>query len=102
MPCAPRRPPAGRKAPPPERAARRRHTQALIRRLKNRFPAAPGAAFRYQICSIFIFKVDQLLSAMFPGDQDEDEQEEAYQQRAEGVEHAGRQLAALHKKRKSD
>ena len=45
--------------------------------------------------------VDQLLSAMFPG-QDEDEQQEAYQRRAEGVENAGRQLAALHKKRKSD
>ena len=39
---------------------------------------------------------------MFPGDQDEDEQQEAYQQRAEGVENAGRQLAALHKKRKGD
>ena len=50
---------------------------------------------------ICLAMVDQLLSAMFPGDQDEDEQEEAYQQRAEGVEHAGRQLAALHKKRKS-
>ena len=46
--------------------------------------------------------VDQLLSAMFPGDQDEDEQQEAYQQRAEGVENAGRELAALHKKRKGD
>ena len=51
---------------------------------------------------ICLAMVDQLLSSMFPGDQDEDEQEEAYQQRAEGVEHAGRQLAALHKKRKSD
>ena len=44
--------------------------------------------------------VDQLLSAMFPGD--EEDEEEAYQQRAEGVENAGRQLAALHKKRKGD
>ena len=51
---------------------------------------------------ICLAMVDQLLSAMFPGDQDEDEQEEAYQKRAEGVENAGRQLAALHKKRKSD
>ena len=51
---------------------------------------------------ICLAMVDQLLSAMFPGDQDEDEQEEAYQQRAEGVENAGRQLAALHKKRKGD
>ena len=50
---------------------------------------------------ICLAMVDQLLSAMFPGDDEEDEQE-AYQQRAEGVEHAGRQLAALHKKRKSD
>lgn len=46
--------------------------------------------------------IDQMLSMMFPGDQDEDEQQEAYQQRAEGVENAGRQLAALHKKRKGD
>ena len=46
--------------------------------------------------------IDQLLSMMFPGDQDEDEQQEAYQQRAEGVENAGRQLASLHKKRKGD
>ena len=45
--------------------------------------------------------VDQLLSAMFPGE-DEDEQQEAYQRRAEGVENAGRQLAALHKKQKRD
>ena len=45
--------------------------------------------------------LDQMLSMMFPGEDDEDEQE-AYQQRAEGVENAGRQLAALHKKRKSD
>ena len=51
---------------------------------------------------ICLAMVDQLLSAMFPGDQDEDEQEDAYQQRAQGVENAGRQLAALHKKRKSD
>lgn len=51
---------------------------------------------------ICLAMVDQLLSAMFPGDQDEDEQEEAYQQRAEGVENAGRQLAALHKKQKRD
>ena len=51
---------------------------------------------------ICLAMVDQLLSAMFPGDQDEDEQQEAYQQRAEGVENAGRQLAALHKKRKGD
>ena len=43
--------------------------------------------------------LDQMLSMMFPGDQDEDEQQEAYQQRAEGVENAGRQLAALHKKK---
>ena len=50
---------------------------------------------------ICLAMVDQLLSAMFPGD-DEDEQQEAYQQRAEGVENAGRQLAALHKKRKGD
>ena len=51
---------------------------------------------------ICLAMVDQLLSAMFPGDQDEDEQQEAYEKRAEGVENAGRQLAALHKKRKSD
>ena len=51
---------------------------------------------------ICLAMVDQLLSMMFPGDDDEDEQEEAYQKRAEGVENAGRQLAALHKKRKSD
>ena len=43
--------------------------------------------------------LDQMLSMMFPGEDDEDEQE-AYQQRAEGVENAGRQLAALHKKQK--
>ena len=43
--------------------------------------------------------LDQMLSMMFPGDQDEDEQKEAYEQRAEGVENAGRQLAALHKKK---
>ena len=51
---------------------------------------------------ICLAMVDQLLSAMFPGDQDEDEQQEAYQQRAEGVENAGRELAALHKKQKRD
>ena len=51
---------------------------------------------------ICLAMVDQLLSAMFPGDQDEDEQQEAYQKRAEGVENAGRQLAALHKKQKRD
>ena len=50
---------------------------------------------------ICLAMVDQILSAMFPGD-DEDEQQEAYQQRAEGVENAGRELAALHKKRKGD
>ena len=37
---------------------------------------------------------------LFPGD--EEDEQEAYEQRAEGVENAGRQLAALHKKRKSD
>ena len=51
---------------------------------------------------ICLAMVDQLLSAMFPGDKDEDEQQEAYEQRAEGVENAGRQLAALHKKQKRD
>lgn len=51
---------------------------------------------------ICLAMVDQLLSAMFPGDQDEDEQKEAYEQRAEGVENAGRQLAALHKKKGGD
>ena len=51
---------------------------------------------------ICLAMVDQLLSAMFPGDQDEDEQQEAYQQRAEGVENAGRQLASLHKKKGGD
>ena len=50
---------------------------------------------------ICLAMVDQLLSAMFPGD-DEDEQQEAYQQRAEGVENAGRQLASLHKKKGGD
>ena len=50
---------------------------------------------------ICLAMVDQLLSAMFPG-QDEDEQQEAYQRRAEGVENAGRQLAALHKKQKKE
>ena len=48
---------------------------------------------------ICLAMVDQLLSAMFPGDDEEDEQE-AYEQRAQGVENAGRQLAALHKKQK--
>ena len=42
--------------------------------------------------------LDQMLSMMFPGDDEEDEQE-AYEQRAQGVENAGRQLAALHKKK---
>ena len=51
---------------------------------------------------ICLAMIDQLLSAMFPGDQDEDEQQEAYEQRAEGVENAGRQLAALHKKKGGD
>ena len=51
---------------------------------------------------ICLAMVDQILSAMFPGDQDEDEQKEAYEQRAQGVENAGRELAALHKKRKGD
>lgn len=51
---------------------------------------------------ICLAMIDQLLSMMFPGDEDEDEQEEAYQQRAEGVENAGRQLAALHKKKGGD
>ena len=51
---------------------------------------------------ICLAMVDQLLSAMFPGDQDEDEQKEAYEQRAQGVENAGRQLAALHKKKGGD
>ena len=51
---------------------------------------------------ICLAMVDQLLSAMVPGDQDEDEQQEAYEQRAEGVENAGRQLAALHKKKGGD
>ena len=50
---------------------------------------------------ICLAMVDQILSAMFPSDDEEDEQE-AYQQRAEGVENAGRELAALHKKRKGD
>ena len=50
---------------------------------------------------ICLAMIDQLLSAMFPGD-DEDEQQEAYEQRAQGVENAGRQLAALHKKQKRD
>ena len=47
---------------------------------------------------ICLAMLDQLLSMMFPGE-DEDEQQEAYQQRAEGVENAGRQLASLHKKK---
>ena len=51
---------------------------------------------------ICLAMVDQLLSMMFPGDQDEDEQQEAYEQRAEGVENAGRQLASLHKKKGGD
>ena len=50
---------------------------------------------------ICLAMVDQLLSAMFPGEDDEEEQE-AYQQRAQGVENAGRQLAALHKKKGGD
>lgn len=50
---------------------------------------------------ICLAMVDQLLSAMFPSG-DEDEQEEAYEQRAQGVENAGRQLAALHKKKGGD
>ena len=60
---------------------------------------ASGMLWLVYIC---LAMVDQLLSAMFPGDQDEDEQQEAYQQRAEGVENAGRQLAALHKKKGGD
>lgn len=44
--------------------------------------------------------IDQMLSMMFPGD--EEDEQEAYEQRAEGVENAGRELAALHKKRKGD
>ena len=47
---------------------------------------------------IGLVMVDQLLSAIFPGDDEEDEQE-AYEHRAQGVENAGRQLAALHKKK---
>lgn len=47
---------------------------------------------------ICLAMVDQLLSAMFPGD--EEDEQEAYEQRAEGVENAGRELAALHKKQK--
>ena len=43
--------------------------------------------------------LDQMLSMMFPGDQDEDEQKEAYQQRADNVEKAARSMAALHKKK---
>ena len=39
---------------------------------------------------------------MFPGDDEDEDEQEAYQQRAEGVENAGRELAALHKKRKGD
>lgn len=50
---------------------------------------------------ICLAMVDQLLSAMFPSG-DEDEQQEAYQRRAEGVENAGRELAALHKKKGGD
>ena len=49
---------------------------------------------------ICLAMVDQLLSAMFPGD--EEDEQEASEQRAEGVENAGRQLAALHKKQKRD
>ena len=49
---------------------------------------------------ICLAMIDQLLSAMFPGD--EEDEQEAYEQRAEGVENAGRELAALHKKRKGD
>ena len=51
---------------------------------------------------ICLAMVDQLLSAMFPGDQDEDEQKEAYQQRADNVEKAARSMAALHKKKGGD
>ena len=47
---------------------------------------------------ICLAMVDQLLSMMFPGD--EEDEQEAYEQRAEGVENAGRQLASLHKKQK--
>ena len=50
---------------------------------------------------ICLAMIDQLLSMMFPGDDEEDEQE-AYEQRAAGVENAGRELAALHKKQKRD
>ena len=46
--------------------------------------------------------LDQMLSMMFPGDQDEDEQKEAYQQRADNVEKAARSMAALHKKKGGD
>ena len=45
--------------------------------------------------------IDQLLSSIFPGDDEEDEQV-AYEQRAQGVENAGRQLAALHKQKGGD
>ena len=54
-----------------------------------------GMLWLVHIC---LAMLDQLLSMMFPGE-DEDEQQEAYQQRAEGVENAGRQLASLHKKK---
>ena len=46
--------------------------------------------------------LDQMLSMMFPGDQDEDEQKEAYQKRADNVEKAARSMAALHKKKGGD
>ena len=46
--------------------------------------------------------LDQMLSMMFPGDQDEDEQKEAYQQRADNVEKTARSMAALHKKKGGD
>ena len=44
---------------------------------------------------------DKLIPTLvLPGD--EEEEQEAYEQRAEGVENAGRQLAALHKKKGGD
>ena len=55
-----------------------------------------GLLWLVYICLVM---VDQLLSAMFPGDQDEDEQEEAYQQRAANVEMAAREIAAQAKKK---
>ena len=54
-----------------------------------------GMLWLVYICLVM---VDQLLSALFPA-KDEDEEKEAYQQRAANVEMAAREIAAQAKKK---